>query len=92
MEKLMLNYEDNYFSDTFTYQYFKKEFLDKIDDLRKEAERLDNIYTVFLNELQKRKYIPFEDFECFLAWCNHSDKTPTQIIYDMYYRNKKEKE
>lgn len=78
--ELMLKCDDGCFTDTYTYQRMK-ELNDKEKELEKQLERVKDINTTFHRFLQDHKEMTDEQFRCYMAWCEHSDLSPTEIMY-----------
>lgn len=80
MEKeLMLKYDEGCFTDTYTYQCMK-ELSDETERIRKQLKRTKDIETTFHCWLQKHKEMTNEQFRYYIAWCKHSDLSPTEIM------------
>lgn len=79
-EELMLRYADGCFTDTYTYQRMK-ELKDKVERLEKQLERAKDIDITLHRWLQNHKEMTDEQFRCYMAWCEHSNLSPTEIMY-----------
>ena len=79
-EELILRYDDGCFTDTYTYQRMK-ELNDEVERLEKQLKRARDIDITFHRWLQDRKEMTDEQFCCYMAWCKHSDLSPTEIMY-----------
>lgn len=82
--ELMLRYADGCFTDTYTYQCMKK-LKDEVERLRKQLERARDIDTTFHRWLQDEKEMTDEQFRCYISWCEHSDLSPTEIMYNYVF-------
>lgn len=77
--ELMLKYNDGCYKDTYTYQRMK-ELNDEVERLEKQLERARDIDITFHRFLQDHKEMTDEQFRCYMAWCEHSDLSPTEIM------------
>ena len=79
-DELTLRYADGCFTDTYTYQRMK-ELKDKVEMLEKQLERAKLIDITFHRWLQDHKEMTDEQFRCYMAWCEHSNLSPNEIMY-----------
>ena len=79
-KKLTLKYNDGCCKGTYTYQRMK-ELNDKVERLEKQLERAKAIEVTFHRWLQHYKEMTDEQFCCYMAWCEHSNLSPDEIMY-----------
>ena len=79
-DELTLRYAEGSFTDTYTYQRMK-ELKDKVERLEKQLERAKDIDITLHRWLQDHKEMTDEQFRCYMAWCEHSNLSPNEIMY-----------
>ena len=77
--ELILKYDEGCFTDTYTYQRMK-ELSDETKRLEKQLKRAKDIETTLHRWLQDHKEMTDEQFRAYMAWCRHSDLSPTEIM------------
>lgn len=53
---------------------------DKRDSLRAEADRINEVYCMLINRIAHGDITDTNDIDSTVAWLNHSNLTPTEII------------
>lgn len=53
---------------------------DKRDALRKEADRINEVYNMLINQIARGDITNTEDIDAAISWINHSNLTPIEII------------
>lgn len=53
---------------------------DKRDALRKEADRINEVYSMLINRIAYGDITDTNDIDAAIAWINHSNLNPIEII------------